>query len=214
MAKEPTAAEKAAKDKENTIKATGAAADATTPAASTDGGKSIINSKYRDGRYKAENQDWLGKLVGEKCTTFTDRDKKVPVEGQEGAFKTVTEKVADGVDVDAVFKLGRENGLNLDKYEAQRGSHGFAGRIRMTVRNMLQAEAKRRHGLVVDGKFVSAPADWLAAKGAGDKPTHNQKGEKIATPKPPKAEGADAKVQENTKVATGSDVKPTPTAKK
>lgn len=208
-----TKAEKAAKDKENTIKATGAPAEASTPAASTDGGKSIINSKYRDGRYKAENQDWLGKLVGEKCTTFTDREKTVKTD-DEGGTKKVTEKVADGVDVDAVFKLGRENGLNLDKYDAQRGSHGFAGRIRMTVRNMLQAEAKRRHGLVVDGKFVSAPADWLAAKGAPDKPTHNQKGEKIATPKPAKAEGADAKTAENTKVATGSDVKPSGAAKK
>ena len=202
-----TKAEKAAKDKENTIKATGAAAQ-PAPEAAADGGKSIINAKYRDGRYKAENQDWLGKLVGEKCTTYSDRERTVKTD-DEGGTKKVTEKVADGVDVDAVFKLGRENGLNLDKYDAQRGSHGFAGRIRMTVRNMLQAEAKRRHGLVVDGKFVSAPADWLASKGAPEKPTHNQKGEKIATPKPPKAEGADAKVQENTKVATGSDVKPT-----
>jgi|GEM_PF-4983705 len=182
-----TAAEKAAKDKENTIKATGAAADA--PAAAT-GGKSIINAKYRDGRYKAENQDWLGRLVGEKVTTFSEREKKVPVEGQEGAFKTIKERVADGVNEDAVFKLGRENGLNLDKYEAQRGSHGFAGRIRMTVRNMLQAEAKRRHGIVVDGKFVSAPAGWLEAKGVakGATPTHDQKGVKIPVPAKPKAE--------------------------
>lgn len=182
-------AEKRAKDKENTIKATGAAAQPSTADAAATGGKSIINPKYRDGRYKAENQDWLGKLVGEKVTTFTDRERKVPVEGgEEGAFKTVTEKVPDGVNEDAVFKLGRENGLNLDKYEAQRGSHGFAGRIRMTVRNMLQAEAKRRHGIVVDGKFVSAPADWLTAKGAPASPTHDQKGVKIPKPATPKAE--------------------------
>jgi hypothetical protein len=165
-------------------------AAAAAPAdAAADTGKSIIGSKYRDGRYKAENQDWLGKLVGSKTTLMTDKDRKVAIEGGEaGAFKTITEKVADGVDVNAVFKLGRENGLNLDKYEEQRGSHGFAGRIRMTVRNMLQAEAKRRHGLVVDGKFVNAPADWLEAKNAPAAPTHNPKGEKIAVPKPPKAE--------------------------
>lgn len=208
MAETTKSPESKAKIKKDTIKATGAAPQ---PAASENAGeaKSIINAKYRDGRYKAENQDWLGKLVGSKCTTFTDKTSKVAVEGQEGAFKEVTTKVADGVDVGAVFKLGRENGLNLDKYEGQRDSHGFAGRIRMTVRNMLQAEAKRRHGLVVDGKFVPAPADWLEAKGAAKAPTHDQKGVKIPVPpkaKPEKAAepAADAKAGENTKAATGT----------
>lgn len=176
-----------------------AASDQAAAAPAEDTGKSIIDPKYRDGRYKLENQDWLGKLIAGKATLMTEKVTKTPVEGKEGEFKNVTTQVADGVDVDAVFKLGRENGLNLDKYDAQRGSHGFAGRIRMTVGNMLRAEAKRRHGLVVDGKFVSAPAEWLEAKGVAKdaKPTHDQKGVKIVVPKPPKAEAAatDAKAE-------------------
>lgn len=187
-----------------------AAADAgaaTAPA--DDAAKSIINEKYRDGRYKLENQDWLGKLIADKVTQFTEKTTKVAIEGKDGEFKNVTTQVADGVNVDAVFKLGRENGLNLDKYEDQRGSHGFAGRIRMTVRNMLQAEAKRRHGLVIDGKFVTAPAEWLQSKGAADKPTHDQKGVKI--PVPPKAK---PEVKAGDKPATdpkAGNAKPAPT---
>ena len=165
--------------------------DANAPAGGE--GKSIVNSKYRDGRYKLENQDWLGKTIAEQCTDITQRERKVPVEGEEGAFKVVKEDVNDGVNVDKLFKLARENGLNVDKYDnpGNRASHGFAGRARMTVRNMLQAEAKRRHGLVIAGKFQAAPADWLQAKGAADKPTHDEKGNKIPVPKPPKADKAE-----------------------
>jgi len=204
MAEATKSPEEKAKQTENTIKATGT--DGSAPAAA---GKSIIGAKYRDGRYK--EQDWLGGEIAKVANTTSEREKKVPVEGQEGAFKTVKETVNDGVNVDRLFALARENGLDVDRFEAQRSSHGFAGRFRMTVRNMLQAEAKRRHGLVIGGKFVSAPADWLSAKGAATNPTHDQKGVKIPVPKPVKADAApaaDAKTAENTTKATGG--KPAP----
>lgn len=179
--------------------------------------KSIIAEKYRDGRYK--KADWLGATIGEVVNTTTERTKKVPVEGQEGAFKEVTETVSDGVNVDRLFRLARENGLNVDKYEAQRNSHGFQGRFRMTVRNMLQAVAKQRHGIIINGEFVAAPAGWLAEKKAPEMPTHTKTGEKIAKPKPEKApeenagaaqsDGGDAKAPAKPKGAA----KPAPAAK-
>lgn len=143
--------------------------------------KSIIDAKYRDGRYK--EQDWLGGLIGSVATSTKEVQKTV-VDGDEK--KTTTETVPDGVNVDALFALAKENNLDVAKFEAQREGHGFPGRFRMTVRNMLQAAAKKRHGIRVNGKFVEAPADWLASKDAPEKPTHTQDGTKIVIPKPVK----------------------------
>lgn len=161
----------------------------TAPAAAA---KSIIDAKYRDGRYK--EQDWLGTLIAGVATT-TKEVQKTTGEGDERVTKT--EIVPDGINVDALFALAKENGLDVAKFEAQREGHGFPGRFRMTVRNMLQAAAKKRHGIRVAGKFEAAPADWLAAKQAPDKPTHTQDGTKIVVPKPvkeaaPKADGEEA----------------------
>jgi len=198
------AGEAKARDKENTIKATGATAEAASA------GKSIIDAKYRDGRYK--EQDWLGLQIAGVATKTREVEKKVPT-GEEGGFKVEKSNVADGIDVDALFRLAKANGLDVAKFQDQRNGHGFPGRFRMTVRNMLQASAKRRHGInAIDGKFVSAPADWLTAKGAPEKPTHNQDGTKIAVPKAAPAPAADAKTAENTVKATGS--KPTNAPKK
>lgn len=145
--------------------------------------KSIIDPKYRDGRYK--QRDWLG----EQIASVSDQTKEVSKQVKEGdETKTVKTTVSAGVDVDAIFVLARENGLNVDKYEDQREGHGFPGRFRMTVRNMLQKVAKQRHGIVIAGKFTKAPADWLEAKGAPEAPTHTEGGEKIAKPKPAKEE--------------------------
>lgn len=133
-------------------------------------GKSIIDPKYR-AKYK--DPDWLAQQMTTHGSTFKE------VTTGEGNAKT-TKQVPTGVDVDKVFKLARENGLDVDKYEAQRAGHGFAGRFRMTVRNMLQPIVKQRHGFWANGKFVEADPQFLKNTGAPSTPTHDQKGAKIA----------------------------------
>lgn len=162
--------------------------------------KSIIDPKYR---LKYKTPDWLAQLL----LDHTSKTKDVPARaaseqvgkiGEEGykPAKAATEAktVNDGVDVDKLFALATENGLasRIGKFEAQKGGHGFEGRIRMTIRNMLQPVVKQRHGLVVNGTFVSAPEDFLRKIGVleGQKPTHTQDGTKIAkAASTPTAEG-------------------------
>jgi len=158
---------------------------AAAPAASETTVKSIVNSKYRD-RYKGATKDWLATYL-EGVATKT-REVKVTVPNPENPDEKITksENRPDGVDIDKLFGLAKSNGLDVVKYDSQRENHGFAGRFRMTIRNMLQKVVKQRHGLVgLDGKFVSAPPEFLAKCGleADAKPTHTQTGEKIATPK-------------------------------
>jgi len=208
------AAEGAAKTKENTIKATGSAPVADASGAPANAGKSIIDAKYRDGRYK--EGDWLAKFIAEQATKTREVEKKVPT-GEDGGFKREKSNVPDGIDVDALFKLAKANGLDVAKFQDQRNSHGFPGRFRMTVRNMLQAAAKRRHGVQnVGGTWVAAPADWLSEKGAPAKPTHEQNGTKIPVAKPAAeaAPAADAKADANTVKATGAKPAAAPTPKK
>lgn len=153
------------------------AAAAPAPAAS-EGGKSIINSKYRD---KYKEPDWLGKFILTEAS-LTKEVKKTVTDGEEK--KTVTEKVNGGVDIDRLFTLLTKNGLSTEKLAAAKGSHGFEGRARMTARNMLQTVAKQRHGLFnVGGTFITAPKEFLVAKGAPDVASHKQDGTKIVIPK-------------------------------
>lgn len=147
------------------------------PEAST---KSIVDPKYREA-YKQRGPDWLGQLIiGVAQPTV---DKTVSVPDGEGGRKTVKKKAPSDVDIKALFGLAKENGLDIAKYKAQEGSHGFAGRMRMTIRNMLQAVAKQRHGIYVGGTFKKAPAEWLTEKKAPESPTHTKDGEKIAKKK-------------------------------
>lgn len=188
--------------------------------------KSIIDPKYR-GKYKT--QDWLGTLIATQtndtkvlpATAATEATEQVGKIGEEGykpakpAKPAMPERtVSDGVGVDKLFELGAKNGLNLDKFQTQKGGHGFEGRFRMTVRNMLQTVAKQRHGLVgLDGSFVSAPADWLKLKSAPAEATHTEAGVKIAKAKPVEAE----KPAEESKLiktdATTATAKPAAVAK-
>lgn len=134
-------------------------------------------------KYKKFEPDWLAKLIAEHATkTKQVSVKKKNPENEEETI-TVTEDRADGVDLDKLFALAAANGIDVSKFEAQRDSHGFAGRFRMTARNMLQTVAKQRHGLKIGDEFVSAPADWLEAKKAPAEPTHTQDGAKIEKPK-------------------------------
>jgi len=140
--------------------------------------KSIVNPKYRD---KYKEQDWLGAWIAKQATTTKEVTKTVP---DGDGTKTVKTTVPAGIDTDVLFSIAQANGLDVAKYESQKDSHGFAGRFRMTVRNMLQKVAKQRHGLYDSkGKFVVADAEWLKVKGAAEAPTHKKTGEKIPAPK-------------------------------
>lgn len=179
MAKAPRSTPKA----EAPAEAEKTAAPEVSAAEATDGEKvkSIVSSKYRD-MYKGKEPDWLGALINAECTKTEERTRKKKSEDGE-ATETITEQVPVGVDTEKLLTLARNNGLNVDAMEAQSGNHGFAGRARMTIRNMLQTVAKQRHGLFNVGKtFVSAPAEWLTAKNAPEKATHGQDGTKIAKP--------------------------------
>jgi hypothetical protein len=142
--------------------------------------KSIIDPKYR----VKKEPDWLANLLTAHATKFKDVSVTRPNPENPEEKITTTEPRADGIDVDALFALSIANGANakVEKFHAQRDSHGFAGRFRMTVRNILQAIAKQRHGLNVNGEFIDAPTDWLVAVKAPEAPTHKADGTKIAPP--------------------------------
>ena len=53
-------------------------------------------------------------------------------------------------DPDAIIALCGENNLELKKYPN-------VGMLRMNAGNRLRAAARRRHGLIINGKWVSAP---------------------------------------------------------
>lgn len=146
--------------------------------------KSIISAENRE-KMRNRVPDWLAKLItGVACPLV----EKTVTERDGDGKKTKTVKVPGDVDVKLLFGLATENGIDVKPYKAQEGSQGFAGRMRMTIRNMLQGVAKQRHGLVVGGKFTKAPAEWLTAKKAPESPTHTKDGEKIAKKSEPKAE--------------------------
>jgi hypothetical protein len=167
-------------------KATAQAAPA--PAAAESTVKSIVNPKYKDAYKDPAKKDWLAKFLDDNASLT--RDKKI-TEGDGDGKVTKTVQVPDGVDTDALFAIAKKNGIDTAKYEAQAGSHGFAGRIRMTIGNMLRRVAKQRHGIMnAGGAFVSAPRDFLDKVDAGDKPTHNQDGSKIVAPKAAEPEAA------------------------
>lgn len=156
-------------------------------------GKSIVDPKYR----VKKEPDWLAKLIGEHATLTKTVTKTVTEgEGDKATKKEVKEQRPAGVDVDGLFRLAKVNGIDVASFEAQRGSHGFAGRFRMSLRNMLDAATRRRHGLFVprgetQRVWVDADAAWLkSGRGAPDKPTHTRDGAKIEQPKADKAPAA------------------------
>jgi hypothetical protein len=135
--------------------------------------KSIIDPKYK------------GKKADDWVTGFIDEHVRVPImravdlKDEEGNV-VGSEEVDTGksfVDLDKLFELATINALDASKFEAQRDRPNAPGRIRMSVGNMLRAAAKRRHGLKgLDGKFVTAPGDFV-----GDAPLkENPDGTKIA----------------------------------
>lgn len=158
-----------------------AATKTAAPAkAETTVAKSIINPKYRDA-YKGKEKDWLAKLIDTHAGGTKTVTKKVP---DGDGTKNVTSTVPDGVDVDKLHKLAEDNGLDIATLKGQSDTHGYPGRARMTIRNMLQTVAKQRHGLHAGGKFVAADPDFLTAKNAPETPSHKPNGDKIVAAKP------------------------------
>lgn len=164
---------------------------ATTPASTP---KSIVNPKYRD-KYKGE-KNWLAKFIDAEATKTREVKVTKPNPANPDEKITTTENRAAGVDTKALFVLADKNGIDYANLKGHEDDHGFPGRARMTIGNGLRRVVKQRHGLYnKGGTFTSAPADFLAQIDAGDKPTHNQDGSKIAVAKPEapaKVEGAEA----------------------
>lgn len=190
MAKPKAASSKSMK--ELVSKSKGEAEPITKDPAPESGTKSIVDPKYRD-RYKTP--DWLAEQIGSVASTkkTVKRSETKEVDGE--ATKVTKEVEVDGpINVDALFALAEENGLGerVKKYNDQKEAHGFPGRFRMTLRNMLQARVKKAHGMYVNGKWVKADPEWLAAKGAPAEPTLTRAGEKIAVKKAKAEEKAEA----------------------
>lgn len=142
---------------------------------------SIVDSKYRD-KYKG-NKDWLATLMDEEVTRAITKTKTT-TDKETGAV-TTEEVVLKGrtLDFELLFALAVANGFKVDEYRRQVESHGAAGRLRMTIGNMLRAAARKRHGLYVirDGApvWVEASAEFI---GDGEK-TQNPDGSAIQKPK-------------------------------
>lgn len=142
----------------------------------------IVDPKYK--KAKGE-QDWLAAFIsGHASKTRVVSKTTVNPDTKE---KTVTEETRDdGVDIEKLYALLNANGIGSDKlakFVGKEGTHGFAGRFRMSARNMLQAVAKQRHGLVAGKGFVDAPVDWLEHVKAPAEPTHLMDGTKIVVAK-------------------------------
>lgn len=150
--------------------------------------KSIVPEKYAGKEYKGA-QDWVSTFITGQIAKTKTVTRKEQVEGHDEVVTKQVE-VADGIDIDKLFDLAVQNHLDVAKYDAQRDSHGFAGRFRMTAGNMLRAAARKRGGLKdLTGEFVTAPEGTFDAA-----PTHNPDGSKIVVAKA--AESAPAQESE------------------
>ena len=159
--------------------------------------KGFLPEKYAKGYKGAE--DWLSEMITNEVTT------KGKSTGKRGPIA-----------VTALFDLARANDIDVSKHVPNQNVAGFAGRFRMTLRNMLQATTKRRHGLFgCDNKWHNAPPDWLTSKGAPDKPVEKRNGEKIAKAKTEKSAVtvAAAKPKKSAKKPAKSDVPVEPAPK-
>jgi hypothetical protein len=69
-----------------------------------------------------------------------------------------------GVNVEMVDAIAAANGVNLDKYDRTR--HGWQGRLRMTMRNLLARKVWAADGVLnLHGEEpIKAPAEWMQAQ--------------------------------------------------
>lgn len=144
------------------------AAAAIPPAASADATadktRSIVDPKYRD-RYKGKEKDFVGKFI----------DEQTMVNSADGKSKMPS--------LQKLFELALANGADskkIDNYRLQDDSHGFGGRMRMTIGNILRAVAKQRHGLIdLSNTFHPIDESFKSTHGLTS-PTHSPGGEKIS----------------------------------
>ena len=144
---------------------------------------SIIDMKYR-GRYR-QSSDWLGTLIEQQATNPVMKTKTTRVEGEPDLVETV-ETGRRQLDLGKLFSLAEANGIAAtEKFGDQTERKNAAGRLRMTIGNMLRAAAKHRHGLYIIGEngeleWVDADAEFI-----GDRErTQERDGTKIAKAKP------------------------------
>lgn len=158
---------KPATEKSNAAGGNKAAATPAPAPAAEDGGKSIINPKYRD-KYKDPDYkpDFVADMIDDAALTKDDKGK------------------SQGLNQSLMLDLAAKNGVSeadLKNLRASVGTKNAGGRIKMTVANMLRARAKRRHSLMdLQGKVHKVPSDFVV----GEK-TENDDGSKIEKPKAP-----------------------------
>lgn len=126
----------------------------------------LIDPKYREAM-KGREPDWVGQFIA-KHATVKDGDGNMVVTSAR------------------ILELAKNNMLNQNSIDQLRKTDANAGRIRMTIGNMLRAAARQRHGLYGnDGKFYKADSAFLTAGKfpAPESPTHDRDGVKIAKAK-------------------------------
>ena len=149
---------------------------------------SIVDPKYHRKMWAGAN-DFVTELFREHCSgtktvkVWQKDENGNTIKDDNGKAVYATEERSMGVDVDKIFMLCRVNNIDVDKFERQKGSHGFAGRFRMTASNMIRHAAKKRHGIYViqdDRKiWIAAPPEWLAEKNAPSEPIENRDGVEV-----------------------------------
>ena len=146
--------------------------------------KSIVPEKYRE-KYRGPG-DWVKQFINGIVNEA--KTKEVDVKDEDGKVTGTETKTlkATTTNLDKLFALAEVNGLDVDKYKGDVGKKNAAGRLRMTIGNMLRAAARKRHGLNgLDGEWYDADAEFL--EGVGDA-TETRDGEPIAQPEPEKEE--------------------------
>lgn len=132
----------------------------------------IIDPKYREAMANRD-PDWVSQHIAKHAS-----------DGEDG----VTSK--------RVIELAKANQLNQESLDQLRKTDANAGRVRMTIGNMLRAAARQRHGLFgTDGKFYKADPAFLKSGKfpAPSEPTHDREGTKFAKAKAAPAKAASKK---------------------
>lgn len=120
----------------------------------------FMDDKYRS---RGKVQDFVSDLIDSQCY----------VEDTNGKNRRL--------DIDTLFGLAANNGIDTTNLEKHRDTPNGVGRIRMTLANMLRSRARKRHGLYdVEGNVVDAPKDFI-----GDSPrVESLDGERLREAKP------------------------------
>lgn len=145
---------------------------------------SIIPDKFRDKTYKGA-EDWIStEFLAKHAMTPAVPGKKA--EPDSPAVKAEPAKI----NVTALFDLAAANGVDAEHLRPGSENHGAAGRIKMTIANMLRSRAKKRGGLFdVNKKWHKAPAEFMVDKdGNPIEAVHDKDGNWLSGKAPAKPE--------------------------